>query len=177
MRQKIIKLVILLLPVLSWAEILITEQNGSLAGKGHARSHDFPVSAKVFTIKVSDADTNGMRWVEFEMTVNDLHTGNAARDSHMRMSVLDRKQYPTINFSSSVKMGEMMAGKVALPGELTINGVTKPYTFNLNLTTNGEGWDAKGGFVIVPTDFDLPLVGLGPMKVLDKVNLQLDVTF
>ena len=38
-------------------------------------------------------------------------------------------------------------------------------------------WQAQGAFLIVPTDFDLPLVGMGPMKLLDKVELDLDVRF
>ena len=166
-----------ILPLISWANTTITEANGTFAGLGHARSHDFPVEAQIFTIHVSDADTSGYRWVEVEVSVNDLHTGNRMRDSHMRMSILDRKKHPLITFKSKVKMAEFQSGNVVLKGLLEVNGISKPYTLNLMLKQASGKWNATGSFVIIPTDFDLPLVGMGPMKLLDKVNLDLDVNF
>lgn len=166
-----------ILPLLSFASTTITEANGTFAGLGHARTHDFPVEARIFTVAVSDADTSGNRSVSVEVSVNDLHTGNAMRDSHMRMSVLDRKKHPLITFKSDVNLPEFMPGEVSLAGNLQVNGITKPYTLTLNLKQLAGKWNATGSFLIVPTDFDLPLVGMGPMKVLDKVDLNLDVTF
>ena len=170
-------MILTLLPLLSWANIIITEANGTFEGLGHARTHDFPVVARIFTVAVSDADTSGNRTVSVEVSVNDLHTGNAMRDSHMRMSVLDRKKHPMITFKSTLNLPELMAGDVSLSGNLQVNGITKPYTLMLNLQQLSGKWNATGSFLIVPTDFDLPLVGMGPMKVLDKVDLNLNVSF
>ncbi|MBT4131282.1 MAG: YceI family protein [Candidatus Marinimicrobia bacterium] len=175
--KNLITMIITILPLLGWANFTITEANGSFEGLGHARTHDFPVEARIFTVAVSDADTSGNRTVSVEVSVNDLHTGNAMRDTHMRMSVLDRKKHPLITFKSDVFLPELHAGDVALAGILQVNGITKPYTLNLDLKHSSGKWNATGSFLIVPTDFDLPLVGMGPMKVLDKVNLNLDVTF
>ncbi|MCF7923272.1 MAG: YceI family protein [Candidatus Marinimicrobia bacterium] len=175
--KNLIVTMITILPLLSWADITITEANGSFEGSGHARTHDFPVEAQIFTIHVSDADTSGNRAVSVEVSVNDLHTGNAMRDAHMRMSVLDRKKHPLITFESNVKLPELQAGTVFLPGKLQVNGISKSYTLELNLKQSAGKWNATGSFVIIPTDFDLPLVGMGPMKVLDQVNLDLDVRF
>ncbi len=175
--KNIIISLIALTPLFVWSNIIITEADGSLAGSGHARSHDFPVEAEIFTIQVSETDTSGNRSISVEVSVNDLHTGNAMRDSHMRMSVLDRKKHPLITFSSKIFMPQLQAGDIALPGELQVNGVTKPYTFNLRLDQSAGKWKAIGNFQIIPTDFDLPLVGFGPMKVLDKVDLVLEVQF
>lgn len=166
-----------ILPLLSWANITITEANGSFEGLGHARTHDFPVVARIFTVTVSNADTTGNRVIEVEVSVNDLHTGNAMRDAHMRMSVLDRKKHPLITFKSNVNLPEIMAGEIFLSGNLQVNGITKPYTLVLDLKQQKGKWNATGSFLIVPTDFDLPLVGMGPMKVLDKVHLNLNVSF
>lgn len=166
-----------ILPLLSWANLTITEANGNFEGLGHARTHDFPVEARIFTIHVSDADTSGNRMVSVEVSVNDLHTGNAMRDAHMRMSVLDRKKHPLITFESTVYLPELHAGALSLAGRLQVNGISKPYTLGLNLKQLAGKWNATGSFVIVPTDFDLPLVGMGPMKVLDQVNLNLDIHF
>ena len=175
--KNLITLIVTIVPLLSWANITITEANGTFAGLGHARTHDFPVEARIFTVVVSDADTSGSRTLNVEVSVNDLHTGNAMRDAHMRMSVLDRKKHPLITFKSTLNLPELMAGDVSLNGKLQINGITKPYTLMLTLTQAAEKWNATGSFLIIPTDFDLPLVGMGPMKVLDKVDLNLDITF
>ena len=175
--KNLIATIITIFPLLSWANITITEANGSFEGLGHARTHDFPVEARIFTVSVSDADTSGNRKVSVEVSVTDLHTGNRMRDSHMRMSVLDRKKHPLITFKSDVNLPELMTGTVTLTGNLQVNGITKPYTLILNLNQAEGKWNATGSFLIVPTDFDLPLVGMGPMKVLDKVNLHLDVSF
>ncbi|MBT4034939.1 MAG: YceI family protein [Candidatus Marinimicrobia bacterium] len=175
--NNLIAMTITILPLLSWANITITEANGSFEGLGHARTHDFPVEARIFTVSVSDADTSGNRTVNVEVSVNDLHTGNAMRDTHMRMSVLDRKKHPLITFKSDVNLPELKDGAVSLAGNLQVNGITKPFTLMLDLKQSAGKWNATGSFLIVPTDFDLPLVGMGPMKVLDKVNLNLDVSF
>jgi len=168
---------IMIIPLMGWSNTIITEANGSLAGLGHARTHDFPVEARIFTVNVSEADTSGYRTIYVEVSVSDLHTGNTMRDSHMRMSVLDRKKHPLITFKSKVVMAHFQAGEVSLPGQLQVNGISKSYTLILNLMSHDGKWHATGSFLIIPTDFDLPLVGMGPMKVLDKVNLDLDVRF
>ncbi len=175
--KNILLTLILILPLMAWPTTIITEANGTFAGLGHARSHDFPVEARIFTIKVSDTNTDGMRTVEVEVSVNDLHTGNGMRDTHMRMSILDRKNHPLITFKSTVAMAEFQAGDVSLPGELQVNGITKAYDLRLNLKQDSGKWRARGSFTIIPTDFDLPLVGMGPMKLLDNVELDLDVRF
>jgi polyisoprenoid-binding protein YceI len=175
--KNIILTMILILPMMAWSDITITEANGTFAGLGHARSHDFPVEAQIFTVKVSDADTSGMRSVYVEVSVNDLHTGNGMRDTHMRMSILDRKKHPLITFKADVELGELAAGIFSLPGSLQVNGVSKPYNLDLNLKQDNSQWFATGTFQIIPSDFGLPLVGMGPMKLLDKVDLDLNVRF
>jgi len=168
---------VMILPLMAWSNTLITEANGTFAGQGHARTHNFPVEARIFTVKFSDADTSGNRTVDVEVSVNDLHTGNGMRDAHMRMSILDREKHPLITFHSVVNLPELTAGEVTLPGSLQINGISKSYDLQINLSQTADKWQATGSFVIIPTDFDLPLVGMGPMKLLDKVDLNLDVKF
>ena len=168
---------IMIIPLMGWSSTINTEANGRFEGLGHARTHDFPIEARIFTVNVSEADTIGNRSIYVEVSVSDLHTGNALRDAHMQMSVLDRKNHPLITFKSEVVMPEFQAGEVSIPGQLQVNGISKAYTLMLNLMSHDGKWHATGSFLIIPTDFDLPLVGMGPMKVLDKVNLDLDVRF
>ena len=59
--KNILLTIIMTLPLMAWSNILITEANGAFEGLGFARSHTFPVEARIFTVKVSDADTSGVR--------------------------------------------------------------------------------------------------------------------
>lgn len=165
-----------LVPMLSWAGISVTAQNGTLQGLGHAKSHDFPVIAQQFTLTLSDADTSGNRSVEAVIPVADLTTENFMRNVHMRMAMFSGN-YPEITYRANIKLPELITGKYLLYGTLTINGIDNPYNLNVSLTQVGNKWHATGKFVIVPTQFDMGLPGMGPMKVQDHVDLNLDVTF
>lgn len=71
-----------------------------------------------------------------------LNTGSEDRDNHVRSAdFLDVENHPTMTFrSTGVREG---GDGLLLDGELTIRGVTRPVT--LNLEVNGFGPDAFGG--------------------------------
>ncbi len=167
---------LVLAPALSWAGITINAGNGTLEGQGHARTHNFPVIAKQFTITISDPDNSGSRSIQVSLKVKELTTNNFLRNAHMRMAVFNG-DYPEITYTASLNLTVIQAGEYVLNGTLTINGKARPYPLKINLQPTGSQWHATGEFLIKLTDFDIALPGMGPMKVLDKVNLNLDVTF
>lgn len=79
----------------------------------------------------------------FNITVkaDSIDTGIAARDKHLKSpDFLNTKQFPTITFKSTeVKAGE--GGSLAVTGDLTMHGVTKPVSFTLK---GGKTADFKG---------------------------------
>lgn len=76
---------------------------------------------------------------EFTIQSASVDTNHEARDKHLRSpDFLDVKQFPTITFKSTSFNGE------ELTGDLTIHGVTKPVTFNVEQI--GEGEDPWGGY-------------------------------
>ena len=158
-------------------EFIVTENNGSLSGLGYARSHDFPVTADIFNVEVSAVDTLGNRSVQVKIPVNDLDTGNAARTKHMQISVLDRKNFPYIIFTSQFTLLQLGPGEVRMPGMLELNGLSNPHEIVVTLAPEGDQYRATGTFQVKLSDYDLPRVGMGPMKLLDKVDLNLDVRF
>lgn len=167
---------LLILPLLSWGGINVNAANGTLQGLGHAKSHDFSVIAQQFNFTATDADTAGLRQIKATIPVKGITTENFIRNAHMRMAMF-KGDFPEITFVSAVNLPELVAGEVLLKGTLTINGIAKPYDFNLTLTPDGNQWRATGSFQIIPTDFGMSLPGMGPMKVQDHVNLDLNVTF
>jgi polyisoprenoid-binding protein YceI len=69
---------------------------------------------------------------KFNITIkaDSIDTGIAKRDNHLKSpDFFNVKQFPTITFkSTSVKAGE---GGLAVSGDLTMHGVTKPVSFKL----------------------------------------------
>ena len=69
--------------------------------------------------------------VEVTIDVASLTTGNAQRDNDLRSSYfLELDKYPTITFKST-RIAPAGEDRYTLTGDLTIKGVTKPVTLNL----------------------------------------------
>ncbi len=75
--------------------------------------------------------------LNIEIKTNSIDTNSPDRDKHLKSpDFFNVKQFPTSTFkSTSIKT--VSAGKFEVTGDLTINGVTKPVTFTL--TKSGEG--------------------------------------
>ena len=115
-----------------------------------------------------------------------ITTGNAMRDEKLQgPDVLDVASYPTIDFSSRA-LTENSPGRYALEGDLTIHGVTRPATLELDLhgvitDTWGKtrlGLTATGE--IKRSDFDVLKFGHVPLAaggfmVPDAVRIALDI--
>ncbi len=113
-----------------------------------------------------------------------LNTNHPDRDNHLRSAdFLEVGTYPTLEFRST-GLRPRGADRYALDGELTVHGVTRPVTFELEL--NGFTKDPYGGYRtgfsatadISRSDFgvslNLPMEG-GGVVVGDKVQLRLEV--
>ena len=164
----------LLLPIVTVAALVLNQQFGTLSGQGHARTHNFPVIAQTFDITISDPDVNGLRTLKVVVPIKDITTNIGLRNTHMRTSMFNLKQYPNIVYTASSDKA-IEAGHYILDGMLSINGVTKPHRLEVTLEEMDGKLMATGSTVVTPTDFDLPLPGMGPMKVLDHVEMAYNV--
>jgi len=174
MKLKTLLVSSLLLPIIAVAALVINQQLGTLSGQGHARTHNFPVIAQTFDITISDPDMNGLRTLKVVVPIKDITTNIGLRNTHMRSSMFDLKQYPNIIFTATSDK-PIEVGTYVLDGMLTINGVTKPHQLEVTLEEMDGKLMATGSTVVTPTDFDLPLPGMGPMKVLDHVEMAYNV--
>lgn len=133
------------------------------------------------TVVIADELAGSSATVEIKMASVD--TRNADRDNHVRSSeILDIENHPLMTFRSTGLRAE--GGDHYLDGELTIKGVTRPVT--LEVEYNGVGDDPWGGFRAGfsaktsinrkdwGVEFNVPLQG---EKVLlsDKVDIQLEI--
>jgi polyisoprenoid-binding protein YceI len=120
--------------------------------------------------------------VTASIDMDSLETGNEQRDGHVTSpDFLDTAQFPTMTYRST---GLRPNGEdYVLEGELTLHGVTRPVSLELEVT--GSGPDAYGGTRVgfsatgrinrrdFGIDITLPLDG--GVVVADKIEIQLDV--
>ncbi|BAD41933.1 YceI family protein [Symbiobacterium thermophilum] len=91
-------------------------------------------------IEVDPADITGA-YFEGSVPVASINTADSARDDHLRSAdFFDAQNYPTLTFKSTKV--ERAGDGYKLTGDLTIRGVTKPVTFDLEFA--GVGKDPWG---------------------------------
>jgi polyisoprenoid-binding protein YceI len=113
------------------------------------------------TFVLDDADPTKSSF-EVELTVNKIDTNNDKRNAHLKSpDFFNAAQYPKITFkSTSVKKGQ---GEKVLEvsGDLTMHGVTKPITVQVELTGKGEfppkvqRAGVEANFVVKTSDFEI----------------------
>ena len=124
--------------------------------------------------------------VDASVDVNTINTREAKRDGHLKSpDFFDVAKYPTITFKST-KVDVGAGGAIKLMGNLTMHGVTKPVTFDVQPISK-EYKNPSGQIVIgtsATTKLDRKAFGLnwnkpveqaGGVLVGDDVNVTLDL--
>jgi polyisoprenoid-binding protein YceI len=138
------------------------------------------------TLSLDDGDITRSS-VEAEIDATSISTGEPQRDAHLRSAdFFDVEKFPTLSFRSSgvVPKGE---GELEVIGDLTIHGVTRTVTFDVEGPSAPVG-DPYGNIrmglaataKINRKDFGLTWNGAletGGMLVGDEVTINLDVEF
>lgn len=140
---------------------------------------------KVTGTAVYDANNLAASKLEATIDVNTINTNEPKRDAHLKSpDFFDAAKYPSMTFQSTrfVKSGDGLK----VTGELTIHGVTKAVTFNVETTpevkdTYGKmRLGASATTTINRKDFGLTwnkMLEAGGVAVSDEVKLSLDIAF
>jgi len=146
---------------------------------------DFTIRHLVSNVRGSFTDFSGefsfdektgdkLEAVKFTIQANSVNTMNTKRDEHLRSpDFFDVAKYPTLEFvgKSAKKTGK---NKFKLAGDLTMHGVTKPVTFDVDYL--GIGPNMMGGRVAgfkATTQLNRKDFGIIWNKTLDKGSLAL----
>jgi len=101
-----------------------------------------------FTGEAEIAETPGQSTVQIELETASVDTKEPTRDGHLRSAdFFDVENYPTITFrSTAIRPADEGVWKI--DGDLTIRGVTRPVTFDLEFLGVGtDPWgNLKSGF-------------------------------
>lgn len=95
-------------------------------------------------VEANEEDLNGAL-IDFKINVASINTNNEDRDNHLRSAdFFDVENYPEIKFSANdiTKKGS----EYELTGDLTIKGVTRPVTFEVEY--GGKGTNPWGQEVV-----------------------------
>ena len=112
-----------------------------------------------------------------------IDTGDEGRDGHLRTNdFFDVETFPTMTFTSTGITGS--GSDYELHGDLTIRGVTKPVTFELEVGGVGKDpWgNTRAGFTATTSinrkDFGMEynaVLETGGILIGDKVSIELDI--
>ena len=96
----------------------------------HVRGHLGPVTGTVF---IDEQDLAGSK-VDVSIDARGLDTRDAKRDEHLRSAdFLDVANHPTVTFRSTrVEAPRGLGSDVRVTGDLTIHGVTRPVTLEVD---------------------------------------------
>ncbi|ANU26469.1 YceI family protein [Planococcus versutus] len=96
------------------------------------------------TIEANEEDLQGAL-IDFKIDVDSINTKNKDRDAHLRSAdFFDAEQFPHITFKANEIIKK--ADKYEMTGDLTMKGVTRPATFEVEY--NGKATDPWGSEVV-----------------------------
>ena len=139
----------------------------------------FPLAGGSITITPNPLESS----VEATIEVAKVHSGDTARDEHLRgADFFDAEHHPTATFRST-KVEDAGDGTYRLTGDLTIKDVTRPVTLDIEyLGSISSPWgDERAGFSATTEvsrkdwglEWNVMLEG-GGVVVGDKVRLHID---
>ena len=121
--------------------------------------------------------------VSVTVQMESIETGNKDRDGHLRTNdFFDVPQFPTMTFESTKFAVD--GKKYTMTGDLTLKGVTKPVTFDLEYEgTTADPWGGTRAGVYAEATIDRKEWGVkwnapletGGVAVGDKVQIELDI--
>ena len=135
---------------------------------------------------VFDASSPAKSEIEVSIETASINTREPARDTHLKSAdFFDVEKYPTITFKSNLM--EKAEGGAKVVGDLTIHGVTKQVTLDMESPTDEvkDPWGnmriaVSGNTKIKRKDFGLTwnaALEAGGVLVGDEVSITLDVQF
>jgi polyisoprenoid-binding protein YceI len=126
--------------------------------------------------------------VEATIDMSSVNTNNTDRDAHLRTTdFFGIDQHPTMQFKSLHVLGD--GSDWQLHGELTINGITRPVTLDVEFNglapypppdgLNHAGFSATGELKRSDFGIDMGILPIGPdrLALADKVRFELDLQF
>ncbi len=136
--------------------------------------HSFEgVSRDVACVMVVD-DANKIESVAAATKLSSFDSDNTNRDSHA-LETMEALKYPKVTFTSNDVQQE--GNNLAIKGNLTFHGVTKPVVIQANRQDGNGQITVKGDFDIKLSDYKIEKPSLMMVPVDETVKLKIHVVF
>jgi polyisoprenoid-binding protein YceI len=106
------------------------------------------------------ADDGANIWVEAVVDAASYQSDSSMRDSSVKTSILDVKDFPTISFKggsswTDVKKTSDTSGSATLKGELMMHGAVRPFEVPVHVSLSGDKLTGSGEVSFNYTDFGI----------------------
>jgi polyisoprenoid-binding protein YceI len=122
------------------------------------------------------ADDGANIWVEAVIDAASYRSDSSMRDSAVKTSILDVKDFPTISFKggsswTDVKHTSETSGSATLKGELMLHGAVRPFEIPVQVSLVGDKLTGSGEVSFNYTDFGIEQPSILGLKAGNMVKI------
>ena len=122
------------------------------------------------------ADDGANIWVEAVVDAASYHSDSSMRDSAVKSSILDTKDFPTISFKggsswTDVKQASETSGSATLKGQLMMHGAVRPFEVPVKVSLSGDKLIGTGEVSFNYTDFGITQPSILGLKAGNMVKI------
>ena len=126
------------------------------------------------------ADDGANIWVEAVIDAASYQSDSSMRDSSVKTSILDVKDFPTISFKggsswTDVKQTSDTSGSATLKGELMMHGAVRPFEVPVHVSLSGDKLTGSGEVSFNYTDFGIEQPSVLGLKAGNMVKVTFHV--
>ena len=138
------------------------------------------VSCDIYQDPKRRAEDGANIWVEAVIDAGSYRSDSTSRDSSVKASILDVKDFPTISFKggsawTDVKHTSDIAGSATLKGELMIHGAVRPFEVPVQVSLSGDKLIGNGEVAFNYTDFGIEQPSILGLKAGNMVKVTFHV--
>ncbi len=158
--------------------------SGMLSAMGHNPAfaiRDFTGEANLDAVAPGQASLRVQIRADSLEVVDDISSRDRREmESTMNQSVLESSKYPEIVYESARAAADQLGDgryKLAINGNLSLHGVTRPLPVTAQVTVNGDMLRAYGDFSILQSNYGIRPVSVagGALKLKDELKFTFDI--
>ena len=184
MRNLMIIMMLIFTPMVYGQQLTVNQNNTQLSIDGTSSVHDWTIDAEEFDgkadLKIENNALQGINSLSFNIPVKGLKSGKSAMDDNT-YEALKEEDHPVSKYEfrsmDNVKV-EGNSTKMSTKGALTIGGVTKIVTMNVQAdASSGVSFSGDITFKMSVFEIDPPTAVFGTIKTGDEITIKFNAQY
>jgi len=178
MKPRLYILALLIIAQVTAAQKYISK-NGNIWFYSHTPVEDIEGHSRQ-VVSILDPSTGDL---QFSLLVKSFEFKIALMEEHFNENYMESDVYPKASFkgkitnTESIDFNENASYKAEVTGDLTIHGVTNPFTTTGTITVSGTTINATAKFVVSPKDYDIKIPSVVENKIAKEIEVNVDITY